>query len=198
MQIRAPAQGLESSANLDDLSASILQQLGRFLDSTDVIALTQVNRKLRESLIHNPVWTDLLNRVGVELLTPFEEVLRRCDSCTLHREGKTVHQLLNLRLCKKCVKSRKFDFVTKKRGMKNYFVNREDFDTLRKVPGAEEGEEDLYLRSDVKELGDAREARLKGAVLGSIFGQIQQQTGGAMVATQVGNSLLVGLNPALL
>jgi hypothetical protein len=181
MHTRAPAQGLESPVNLDDLSASILQQLGRFLDSTDVIALTQVNRKLRESLIHNPIWTDLLNRVGVEL----------------SREGKIVHPLLNLRLCKKCVKSRKFGFVTKKRGMKSYFVNKEDFDTLRKVPGAEEGE-DLYLRSDVKELGDGREARLRGAVFGSIFGQIQQQTGGAMVATQVGNSLLVGVNPALL
>jgi hypothetical protein len=49
--------------------------------------------------------------------------------------------------------------------MKSYFVNEEDFDTLRKVASAGEGEEDLYLRSDVKELGDAREARLKGAVL---------------------------------
>ena len=139
MQTRAPAQGLESSVNIDDLSASILHQLGRFLDSTDVIAMTQVNRKLRESLIHNPVWTDLLNRVGVELLTPFEEVLRRCDSCTLYREGKTVHPLLNLRLCKKCVKPRKFGFVTKKCGMKSYLVKEEDFDTLRKVRWIQSG-----------------------------------------------------------
>jgi hypothetical protein len=73
--------------------------------------------------------------------------------------------------------------------MKSYFVIEEDFDTLRKASGSGEGEEDLYLRSDVAELGDAREARVRGAVSGSIFDQIEAQSG---------NSLLVGVNPALL
>jgi len=197
MSASMQAQRLGVAMNLDDLPELVLRHLGSFLDSADVIALTRVNRKLRKNLIVNPVWTDLLDRMQVELPTPFDEVLCRCDECTLHKSGKTVHALLNLRLCQECANSEKYDFITKARGIELYFVKEQNFENLRKVSGEGEGGEDFYLRADVKAQGEANEARLTGALFGSLFEQFQQQTGGALVGWQSGNTFFMGPNPML-
>lgn len=180
------------TVNLDALSGSVLQELARFLDSSDMIALTQVCSPLRHNLIDNPLWKDLLARMEVTLISPYEEVLRRCDGCARYQEGKAVHKILNLRLCKKCHKSRKFGLITKDRGMKSYWVKEEEFEGLRKVPGASEKGEDLYLREDVKALGDARRQRLSNAIFGGCFASLQEQTGGRLLAQQSGNALFIG------
>jgi hypothetical protein len=180
------------TVNLDALSGGILQELARFLDSSDMIALTQVCRPLRHNLIDNPLWRDLLARMEVILLSPFEEVLQRCDGCARYQEGKAVHKILNLRLCKKCHKSRKFGLITKDRGMKSYWVKEEEFEGLRKVPGASEKGEDLYLREDVKALQEAKRQRLNNAIFSGFVGLLQEQTGGRLVRQQSGNALFIG------
>jgi len=77
MEMPMQTQRSESSINLYDLPGLVLRHLGSFLDSVDVIALTRVNRKLRQSLIINLVWKDFFDQMEVEKLTPFNEILHR-------------------------------------------------------------------------------------------------------------------------
>ena len=102
----------------------------------------------------------------------------RCEGCLKPHQGKQVHKILKLRYCKKCYKSRKFELITKTRGMKSYSVKEGGIEGLRKVE-AENGE-DLYMRADVKALNDARQERLRNAIFGGLMGQLQEQTGGSL------------------
>lgn len=77
--------------------------MARFLDSCDMISLTQVNQKLRQSLIDNPLWKDLLERMDVTLSSPFEEVLKRGDGCARYQESKGIRKILTFDFAKNVI-----------------------------------------------------------------------------------------------